>query len=318
MLAAARRHIGGGGVLGGLRKGLSAVHSRAIPLVLNLRGHLRLARALASPELAGLRQRHPRIEYKYLSRYLASHLSTSARLAILTHHLERMRARAIPGFLGDIFDEGSMLWEETRDDHRFGIALSYPHSFFLEGVELDAEGDLSLVFHVDGAPASFLSFTLAPGRMVGAPDDEVLFVGIVQGVWGRGDAIKAAEHTLRYTPALLLLVAAQAIALSLGATAVVGVSARAQLSSAEAGFRFAYDELWRSCGAESLDGWTYRLPVPFPEKPIETIKRDHRPRVRRKRAFKHSVAEHVRFQFASRFLRPELHCHPERSEGSRS
>ncbi len=302
MLAAVRRHLGTGSAAHLPLKAARAVMFKAAPILWHLPGHMRLNRLLARPELAGLRERHPRVEYKYLNRYLALHLTTRQRLAVLTDHLECCRTRLVPGLLASLFDRSALLWHTARDGHAFGITVEYPRSFFQEGIAFDLEGDIALVFQVDAAPASFLLFSFAPGSAVGAPDQRVVFVGLVQGVWGRGHAIKLAEQTLHYTPAMLLLVAAQEIAGLLDATAVVGVSARGQISNAETGFRFAYDELWRSIGATPLNDHSFRIPVPFPEKPIESIVRHHRSRVRRKREFKRQVAQQIRAEFASRFV----------------
>jgi uncharacterized protein VirK/YbjX len=55
----------------------------------------------------------------------------------------------------------------------------------------------------------------------------------------------------------------------------------------------AYDEFWITAGALRLERSMYHLSVPSPRRPIQSVKRNHRSRVLRKREFKTTVKEQV-------------------------
>ncbi len=263
---------------------------RASPILLHLGGHARLTRLLTRPQMIGLLQRHPRLNYRYLGTYLSHDFDRRTRLKILLNHYGFLAGRVQTDFFVRIFDEKPLLWRERRGEDQFSIGLTFP-------AVGDHEGDLCLFFAVNAVPVYRLAFSIVPGPIVRIASDQVLFVGCVQGGTGCFDLIRHATRSCQdITPASLLLAAAQGIARSLGIEWMVGVGREQSVSRShcrEADSFFNFDAFWKSCGAEETRNNLFVLPLPFPEKPIQLIAADHRRRTLRKRAYKRQVAQQV-------------------------
>lgn len=205
-------------------------------------------------------------------------------------------------FLTHIFEEKIILWREFSGENLFSITLNFPHASYDD----DCEGDLSLVFSANGLSLYVMSFTIIPGQVIKIANDQAIFISRVQGLSSHLALLRQATKSFHYiSPADLLLVAVQAIALPLNIKAIVGVSTEAQISSRADGtefFSFDYDEFWRSADAERMNGNMFLLPVPLPEKPIRMIKQTRRSKVLRKRKFKRQLAEQVSGTFSRNFL----------------
>jgi uncharacterized protein VirK/YbjX len=134
-----------------------------------------------------------------------------------------------------------------------------------------------------------------------------MYVARIQGKVKTLDRIRiATKDCLDISPAALLLSAAEGIALDLKLERIIGISGRAQISAEYAlphSLVTAYDEFWIALGGQRLDRDMYQLTVPLTEKPLQSIQRRHRTRVRRKRSFKKLVSEQVRARFHESVVR---------------
>ena len=254
----------------------------------------KVARALSPRKLRPVMGAAPRLMFKYVSNYLQTGFSRQERASILVRHYTVLRSHAPEQFFHAIVREGLELWRESLGDHTYSIFLTFPRAYH-------SEGDLALIFRADAMGIYTLSFTIGPGSIAGLDAKDVMYVGRVQGK-GRGlDLIRTAtKDCLDISPAALLLSAAQGIALDLKLERIIGVSAHAQIAAERAlphSLVTAYDEFWITLGGQRLNRDMYQLTVPLAEKPLHSIRRSHRSRVRRKRAFKKFVSEHVRAKF---------------------
>jgi len=102
----------------------------------------------------------PVLLFKYLGRYLAKSFGTAARLRIMSHHYRTVAVR-----LPDLRELGFprseiVLWSHRLEPDTFTIGLCLPANHYLEG-------DLPLVFSVNGVRLHKLSFTCIPGKEAG-------------------------------------------------------------------------------------------------------------------------------------------------------
>jgi uncharacterized protein VirK/YbjX len=261
--------------------------------------HLQVAVALCRREVRPVLRAAPWMMFKYLTDYLKSDLSRKERAAILVHHYSFLGSRSHERFFRQISDGRLELWNDTVGENSYRILLTFPHA-------TDAEGDLALIFRANQTDLYTLCFTLGPGNVARLPSANVMYIARVQGKGGALDRIRAAtKECLEISPPALLLAAAEGIATELNLDHMVGIGGTTQISADNAvatGGLAAYDEFWTALGGERMPGDMYRLSVPLAEKPITAIKRCHRSRVRRKRAYKALVASRVRDQFRRFFV----------------
>jgi len=262
--------------------------------------HLRVMRVLGRREVRPVLKAAPWMMFKYLTDYLKTDLSRKQRASILVHHYDLLSSRSHERFFRGIVDDRLELWRESFGEHTYRILLTFPHT-------TDAEGDLALVFRADETDLYVLSFTLGPGNIANLHAANVMYVTRVQGKGRALDRIRVAtKECLDISPPALLLAAAEGVATELELAHIVGIGGQTQLSTklaARSSRLSAYDEFWTALGGCRLDGDMYLLTVPLAEKPITSIKRCHRSRVRRKRAFKALVARTVRERFRVLFSR---------------
>ena len=153
-----------------------------------------------------------------------------------------------------------------------------------------------------------MSFSIAPGKILKLPVEQVLLISRVQGSGGQFELIQQATKNLNdISTQNMLLVAIEAIATALGIPAIAGICAKDQISvelcaSVDALYN-VYDEFWRKHGGEKVKDDLFFLPVPLPHKTISMIKRDHRCRVKYKRQLKKELMEQVCRTFEQKCLK---------------
>jgi uncharacterized protein VirK/YbjX len=101
-------------------------------------------------------------------------------------------------------------------------------------------------------------------------------------------------------PVRLLLAALQGVADAFGIPAIAAVPALRQTSykdGSQLAFYEAYDNFFAELGLSKSSTGFFFADVPIPEKPLGSIKRGHRLRARKKRAFKLQIQ-----QACARFL----------------
>jgi uncharacterized protein VirK/YbjX len=258
-------------------------------LALHLPGLIALGARIRRAGFGRAARSQPVLVFKYLGQYLANCFGTAARLRIISHHYETLAAR-LPGLSKLGFPRnGIVLWSHRVELDTFTIRLSTPGPDYLEG-------DLSLVFSVNGVRLHRLSFTCIPGKEAGLEAGTAVLVGGSQGFPRTAALIRQASKTNgEISPAAMLVLALQALADRLGATAILGVTAHEQTSlranPEEAKSR--YDALWEMCGAER-NGRFYRLPAGVAWRDTSHLSNGHRARARRKRELKERILAQVR------------------------
>lgn len=289
------------------------VFKRGLPLLLRARSHYRLQRVLNTAPVASLAVRHPAIRYKYLrANYLMGSLSTSDSLYTMIHHYRSLGARIKPCFFARLFDESPAIWEHHDQGHDFKIRLSFPRHLRKSAEMHDHEGDLSLIFEMDGTPLYVLCMTLVPGKIAASRWGVrnlggAMFVGRVQGVRNQMEELRTATKTLKdIAPPRILLCAVEALTRTFGADVIIGVSNAEQLSRRmhedEAESFFDYDSFWQQAGAQATRAGLFWTPAQLPEKPIELVQQKHRSRTMAKRNFRRAITDHISNSFAHSFL----------------
>ena len=159
------------------------------------------------------------------------------------------------------------------------------------------EGELSLILRVNAAPVFNLSFTVIPGWVVESASPDVLFITRLQGIEGCFQPISRATRALcDVAPPALLFAVIEGIAMALGIQEVAGICATGHISYSEEcaqSLTETYDDFFASIGAAKSPTCFYRSPIPAQRKPLASIKKGHKTRTRKKRAFKQKVAEDV-------------------------
>src|SRR5438477_702997 len=285
----------------GLRMTLARI-SKGARAIIHPLTCFKVIKVLTASETQPVARASPLVALKYLSKYLGTELSESERASILINHYAFLKGRVEQGFFRKIVDGRLELWKHVASNYHVRICVAFP-------VTHHDEGDLSLIFQSDHIDIYTLSFTIGPGRVAGLAADQAIYIARVQGK-ARGLQLirKATKVCLDISPAALLLAAAEGVATALELGHIVGIGADAQISahadSRPEGLVHAYDEFWMASGGLRLDRNMYYLAVPLPEKPIKTVKRNHRSRALRKRAFRKLVKEQVCREFSAVALRP--------------
>lgn len=262
---------------------------QVIDLALHVPGLIALGVRIHWAGFGSAARSQPVLVFKYLGQYLANSFGTAARLRIMSHHYRTLAVR-LPHLdkLGFPTNE-VVLWSHRVERDTFTIGLSMPARHYLEG-------DLSLVFSVNGVRLHRLSFTCIPGKEVGLEVETVLLVGGSQGFPGTSALIRQASKTIgEICPAAMLTLGVQALAKRLGADAILGISADEQTSLRERPdlAKSRYDSFWEMTGGER-QGRFYRLPGGVAWKDTSHLSNGHRARARRKRELKERILAQIR------------------------
>jgi uncharacterized protein len=272
----------------GLRTALARVWKGAWIFV-HPRTCFKVAKVLTSPKTWPIVQAEPRLMFRYLGAYLVADLSRKERASILIDHYAFLKDRVEADFFRTILDCRLELWQQIIGEHTYRICMIFPRT-------TQGEGELSLIFEADRVDIYTLSFAIGPGSIAGLTACRALYIVRVQGK-GRGLHLirSARKNCLDVSPAALLLAAAEGVATALGLNHMIGIGAHNQIStcadSPPEGMVKAYDEFWLAVGGFRLERNMYHLTVPLPRKPIQSIKRNHRSRVLRKREFRKGIKE---------------------------
>ena len=277
---------------------LAVKHSvRSLQTILNYAGFQRVKQLSATLPLEQLLERQPRFRYKYLSSYTASSFSRRERLTAILNHYDFLTATVGADFFRLVASK-PIIWQEQRGADNFTIVLSYP-------ALVGFEGELSLSLWVNDVLAQVVSFVIVPGQLVGVGSAQALLLSQVQGAHHPTLYKHATKTLLDITPAALLVHAAYGLAAALGIRHAAGISTAEQLSQS-AGNRFDYDAFWAQFGGERTADELFLLTVPAPEKPLESLKANHRARTLRKRQYKLALRRAVEQTCRTSFGQPAL------------
>jgi uncharacterized protein VirK/YbjX len=228
-------------------------------------------------------------EYLYFNRpYLAHSFNDSIKYGCRFFHAKFFVSAMWEGRLKGFIKRGMWLFAREIDGNWHHIVLCI-------SPDQKHEGELSLVFHWNRKVIYTLGFSFAPGSAVGLDDSETILIGRMQGHKGVFAEIREATKALsEVSPQNALLAAVEGLARSLGISTVVGVAGENCCSFKDGRplepFVKTYDEFFAAHGAEGpIDGF-FRLPAPFPRKPLSEVKLGHRLRARKKQQMRAEIA----------------------------
>jgi uncharacterized protein VirK/YbjX len=255
----------------------------ALRVLFSLRQHLVVQKLLSDPQYMMLIREQPLLPLKYASPYVALGLSTRVRRSILSAHYQFLRQKFRPTFLDSVL--GSLpLWLATMGAQEFQISIDFPYS--------NTEGDLQLVFRMDGTKVYKLIFVFASGRDFDLADDMVIAVTNIQGA-ADFDRVKLATRKCHdIQPAHMLMAALSGLADATNISTAVGFHGDRQISRCTRLF-FSYEDFYDIYGEKILGRKMHRMPLPHSEKPVSDIQSNHRKRSLRKRRFKADIRAQV-------------------------
>lgn len=233
----------------------------------------------------------PVFPFRHLSRdFLLPGLSAKARMAAILHHYRFLLARLSSPDL-----RGVTLLKDQKSGREFAVTFGLPPADAL------MEGESVLQLLVDATPVYYLQFTIVPGWLVKSEQPNVIFVQRLQGAKGCFEQISAATRAFGdVAPPLLLLTVLEGIATAWEIHEMACISAHTQVScrlctdeGASAFFKEAYDDFFVGMGARRVTDDFFSLSLPIADKPIQLIGNGHKARTRRKRVFRHDVANRV-------------------------
>jgi uncharacterized protein VirK/YbjX len=233
--------------------------------------------------------------------YLATGLSEVQRARCFMFHYQFVMDVFGEALLDDLFFRSFEIWSQDIDGARHRIVLKQARPSLVEG-------ELSLEFQVDEVCLYTLSFTITPADLSGVGTEAQVLVSRLQGTWGLWPQIKQATRRMKdVAPGFALMAALQGLASAAGIDRLGGVSAQhqsARASTYKSDFDLAYDQFFRSLGAEPLDAMLFSASLPLAEKPMSEVKPGHRIRTRKKRAIKQAIAQAVEIVVRERLCRP--------------
>lgn len=167
---------------------------------------------------------------------------------------------------------------------------------------LHREGDLTLIFKMDGVPLYKLAFSIIDFSLLHLsvkpgfnPSGQAVYVGQVQGVPGDFESIrKSTKVCLDVTPPDLLMAALFGVASALRINVVAGVDSESNLSfhrMMKFNVDFNYSDFWARQHAIKSEGGHYIFNLPVFDKPIAEIKSNHRRRTLLKRELRKSISD---------------------------
>ena len=257
----------------------------------SLPGQIQLFRVFSLPAFKGMVLSDPVFPFRHLSRYfLLPGLNAKVRTACLLHHY-----RFFIGRMPKVHLRRVALLEHESNGRTFSVIIGPPDA------NAPMEGELVLQLLVDATPVYHLQFTIIPGSLVHSEQRHVILVQRLQGAKGCFEQVSTATKAFAdVAPPLLLLTVLEGAAAAWGIHEMACVSAQSQascrLSIAEgsaAVFAEAYDDFFVRLGARRVCADYFSLPLPIADKPIELIGNGHKARTRRKRAFRHDLANRV-------------------------
>ena len=282
-----------------------------IDALFNIDQHITLSRTMTRAGLSAKEGVVKGMRYRYLrSYYLGGGLSIGQCLGVAINHYNTIVQHFRPEFLLTCAANGYLLWQRKSSDLDVRITLRLPYSY-------NFDGDMCLVLAISGKDAYIATFSFANGRIAAAQEPQVLLISGMQGIAGRIEDIrKVTESCHNIAPAHLLLFSAEALAAAIGVSAIVGVGRDDIIDeSAPSGGRglFDYDAFWMPIAGVEKARRFYRVPLPFADKPIESIPAKHRSRARKRRELRNSMRNEIAIEANLTLMRD---CLQDASQGS--
>lgn len=270
--------------------GIGSTCLRLLSVVWHAGQHREVVQAISGAHTKGLLTIYSRAVYRYTLPYLSMRFDRVQRQQMLVGHYDFVNRALHASFFQRVLNETMTLWRREIDGRVFSISVGGPC--------LHREGDLTMVFKMDGCALYRMAFSVvkAPLLKVDAVSSRhVLYVGQVQGYADRFAQIRQATRLCRdVAPADLLMAGVAGLAGALGIATVAGVGVENSLSYQSLlalNTSASYVDFWEKFQGMRAEGGHYLLALPLAEKPISLIKANHRGRTLAKRELKKSVSE---------------------------
>lgn len=260
-------------------------------LLLNARSHFTLSDAMTRAGLPRKAEFYKSMRFRYLRKYyLGGGFSVSDRLAVATNHYTVLAQHFRPEFVVQSQSHGYQLWNKENNGDVYAIHLRFPYFY-------NFDGDLCLTFTCNDVDVCVISLSIAPGHIAGSSARQVVLISGIQGIVGKIDQVRSiTENCNNVTPAHMLVMAAEMLATTVGARAVVGLGAGEESKAADERCLFDYDAFWMPLLGKEQAQPTYQLELPFVDKPIELIPAKHRGRARKRRELRTQMRESIHAQ----------------------
>jgi uncharacterized protein VirK/YbjX len=247
-------------------------------------------------------ERYPDTAHMYKWQYLSRSFSRRDRLRSMINHYRFIDKYFLPNFMISIMEGEILLWEEVKDANRYSISLV--HDIHC------SEGDLSLIYKLNGELVYTLAFAIIPGRIVNMRAVQVLFISRIQGGFDRYDLIRSSIKAFGgIRPATMLLAVARAIATASGITCIAGVRTKHQLAlhskmDTLQGGVFNYDQFWTEIGGQGPNNsQVFSVPITPHHIPLCDRKREHRTRKMQQYQFESNLIREIQDTFGQRCLK---------------
>lgn len=230
--------------------------------------------------------------------YLCKHLKLGQRSEAFIHHLSVDQQHMTACFHDALYlGPGLELWHCERDERRYSIRL-------FRAVHAINEGELKIALLVGAEPLHTIGFSwMPPGLNPDRSGGLAPFVVRTQGRWrvDTGPQEQFEQDFPHNSPSYFCYAAMQGIALAVGADHVYAVCGQRQAcyeGETTAHFVRAYDGFWEALGGKQASELCFRIPAPFPLKPLSEVSTKHRKRSATRRAHWQSIEAAVRSAFA--------------------
>ena len=246
-------------------------------------------------------ERYPDTAHMYKWHYLSCSFSWRDRLHSIINHYRFIDKHFLPNFMISIMEGEILLWEELQDANRYSISIVYDIHCL--------EGDLSLIYKINGELVYTLAFAVIPGRIVNMRAVQVLFISRIQG-GHHYDLIRSSVKAFSgIRPNTMLLAAARAIATASGITCMAGVRTKHQIAlgckmDTMQGEVFNYDQFWTEIGGQRLNNsQVFSVPITPHHIPLCDRKREHRTRKMQQYQFESNLIREIQDTFRQKCLK---------------
>jgi uncharacterized protein VirK/YbjX len=285
--------------------GLGNTCLRMLSVVWHAGQHREVVQAISGKHTRALLKTYSRAVYRYTLPYLSTRFDRAERQQMLVGHYQFMNTALRPAFFRRVLSDAMPLWKQEIDGKVFSIGVGGPCPH--------REGDLTLVFKMDGCPLYRIAFSVVKApllKVATGGSSHVLYVGQVQGYPDRFAQIRQATRICRdVAPADLLMAAMAGLASALDIGMVAGVGVEHSLSYkslVELNSSRSYADFWAKFHGMHAEGGHYWLPLPLAEKAISEVKANHRGRTLAKRELKKSVSDEAAATMRPMVLSPWL------------
>jgi uncharacterized protein VirK/YbjX len=213
-----------------------------------------------------------------------------ARALLKIHTWQALEQAFCRQFLANLLLRSTIVWQYVRDTSLLTLEIRLCPI---------AEGEIDLVFGLNGSELYHATFVIAPASFFRMTSGSVVYVTCIQGAKGQKPLINAVTKLmLGVAPPMVLMSALEALAICVGARAIVAVSHDHQLFSPphpqdRLQFLRAYDQFWEALDGDRIASGDFCLPLPLRMKERALFKPYHRRRAAARQSFRRSVASLV-------------------------